>query len=468
MPPVDLPGWSIDEASNRLRAGEITCEDVLDACLAQVDRLDPVLNAFISRRDDAARVCAGVATRALAAGAPPSRLTGLPLAHKDMFARTGETSTFGAHPGRCRRASTTSTVKARLDATLAPDLGGLNMSEYAAGPTGVNAHYGRCANPWNPARMSGGSSSGSAVAVAATMIFGSVGSDTGGSIRIPAALCGVTGLKPTYGRVSRHGAMPRVWSQDSIGPIARSAADCAAILAAIAGPDDFDPLVVAQAGRFAWSPHRRTWRIGVVELADGADRDVEACVDAAIRDLVGMGCTVTAARWDRVPETLALAELVHKVEASALHDCLLRHRKDEYGDFVRERFEEGLAISGVRYVQALSLRAPMVREFVQAVLRDCDAVVLPTVGCVAPFADAGEDDTAAQRAILRKLTRYTRPFSYLGLPAISLPCGFGDAGMPVGLQIVGPPFAEGTLLSIADAYQRATGWHRQRPPIASA
>jgi aspartyl-tRNA(Asn)/glutamyl-tRNA(Gln) amidotransferase subunit A len=171
------------------------------------------------------------------------------------------------------------------------------------------------------------------------------------------------------------------------------------------------------------------------------------------------------ATFDNVAEILALAEVVHKVEASALHEPLLRAQPQEYGAFVRERFEEGLAISGVRYVQAQALRAPMARDFVARVLRGCDAVALPTVSCVAPLAAEADGDSAAHRAILARLTRCTRPFSYLGLPAITVPCGFGEAGMPVGLQLVGRPFAEGTLLSIAHAFQRATGWHLRRPPL---
>jgi aspartyl-tRNA(Asn)/glutamyl-tRNA(Gln) amidotransferase subunit A len=470
MTPADLRRGSIAEAAAWLRSGAARCADLVEACLEQIDRLDPQLHAFIHRRDDAARAAARAADEAIASGHAPSPLAGIPLAHKDMFLRAGEAASFGAHPGRAQRAASTSTVKARLDADRALDLGGLNMSEYAAGPTGDNAFHGRCANPWQPERLSGGSSSGSAAAVAARMIHGSVGSDTGGSIRIPAALCGVTGLKPTFGRVSRHGAMPRVWSQDSIGPIARSAADCAAILEAIAGPDGRDALVVADAPRFEWRPDAgvAVKRIKVLETPGAADGDVEACVASAIGDLERCGIAARPARWTDFDDVLALAEVVHKVEASALHDVALRGHGEEYSAFVRERFEDGLAISGVRYVQAQSLRAVMAEAFVVDVLGDCDAAVLPTVGCIAPFATAAQGAASDSRGLLSKLTRLTRPFSYLGLPAISIPCGFGDAGMPVGLQIVGRPFAEATIVSLAHAFQCATDWHRAAPPLAAA
>ena len=455
----------VSDAAALLRSRVASPEDLLHACVARIDRMNSVLRAFVSRRDDAALVTASLAAIALNATGPVSQLAGIPLAHKDMFYRAGEPVTFGAHPGRSTRPTFTATVKARLDDLLAPDLGGLNMSEYAAGPTGANLHHGRCANPWAVDRLSGGSSSGSAAAVAARMIFGSLGSDTGGSIRIPAAFCGVTGLKPTFGRVSRHGVMPRVWSQDSVGPIARSADDCAILLAAIAGPDGIDPLVVAAAPEFAWSrnTHGRPARIGVLETNEHADADVERCVASAIDDLRRLGHQVGVARWPKLPDVLTLAEVVHKAEASAIHDTLLRNRAGEYGDFVRERFEEGLAISAVRYLEAQSLRLPMAQDFLTNAMGEFDALILPTVGCEAPRACETDENSTASRKMLRKLTHFTRPFSYLGLPALSVPCGFGNARMPVGLQIVGRPFAESTVLTIGHRYQQETDWHRQIP-----
>ena len=462
-----LVDGTISDVAALLRRRVVSPQELLHACVARIDRLNSVLRAFISRRDDQALVSASLAASALNSTGHVSPLAGIPLAHKDMFYRAGEPVTFGAHPARSMRPTFTATVKARLDDLLAPDLGGLNMSEYAAGPTGANPHHGRCANPWAVDRLSGGSSSGSAAAVAARMVFGSLGSDTGGSIRIPAAFCGVTGLKPTFGRVSRHGAMPRVWSQDSVGPIARSADDCAILFAAITGPDGMDPLVVAGAPAFAWSRDTpgRLARVGVLETSERADPDVERCVDSAINDLRRLGHHVGIARWPKMPEVLTLAEVVHKAEASAIHDGWLRDRPREYGDFVRERFEEGLAISAVRYLQAQALRLPMAQDFVINALGDFDVLILPTVGCQAPRASAADEDSSASRQVLRKLTQFTRPFSYLGLPALSVPCVFGDTRMPVGLQIVGRPFAESTVLMVGRSYQQETDWHRQCPSL---
>lgn len=469
MSSIPAPGdGMISDAATSLRKGVFSPQDLVNACIARIDRLNPVLRAFVTRRNEEAMATAALAATALTETRSLSPLAGIPLAHKDMFYRAGELITFGAYSARSTRPAFTATVKLRLDEFLAPDLGGLNLSEYAAGPTGANPHHGRCANPWSVDRLSGGSSSGSAAAVAAGMVFASVGSDTGGSIRIPAAFCGVTGLKPTFGRVSRHGAMPRAWSQDSVGPIARSARDCSILLAAIAGPDGLDPLVVAGAKDFAWLADLPgdALRIGVLETNEQADPDVERCVGSALDDLRRLGHRIGVARWPKMTEVIALAEVLHKAEASAIHDRMLRTQAQEYGSFVRERFEEGLAISAVRYIQAQSLRLPMAQDFVSNAMGDFDVLILPTVGCQAPFASQANEDSAVSRKILRKLTLFTRPFSYLGLPALSVPCGFGSAQMPVGLQIVGRPFAESTVLTLGHRYQQATDWHLQSPPLS--
>jgi aspartyl-tRNA(Asn)/glutamyl-tRNA(Gln) amidotransferase subunit A len=464
---ANLADATLTQAAGLLREGQASSDDLLQACVAQIEQLNPLLRAFLHTRLGAAHLAADNADRALASSGWTSLLTGIPLAHKDMFSRANELSTFGAHPSRSERARFTATVKARLDQNLALDLGGLHMSEYAAGPTGGNVHHGRCLNPWAIDRLCGGSSSGSAVAVAARMIYGSLGSDTGGSIRIPAALCGVTGLKPTFGRVSRHGVMPRVWSQDCVGPIARNVDDCAIIFAAILGPDGLDPLLVNGAPEFEWPARglNRKFRIGVLDMPEHADRDVEKCIEQAVLDLRNLGHSVGVARWSGMADVQSLAETAHKAEASAIHDIYLREDPESYDKFVRARFEEGLMIPAVRYLQAQSMRPLMAREFVENVLGQFDVVILPTVGCQAPLAAEVSDDSESGRTMLGKLTAFTRAFSYLGLPALTVPCGFGDAGVPVGLQIVGRPFAESTVLAVGQAYQKGTPWHTERPTI---
>jgi len=465
----DLLGLSIGAAARLLRDGGTSAAELAALSGDRIRRLNPALNAFLSVRPAAAGQ-AEEADRALAQGAARSPLAGIPLAHKDMFDRAGETTTFGAHAAFWKRPESTSAVKARLDDCLAVDMGTLNMSEFAAGPTGENSHHGRCANPWAADRLSGGSSSGSAAAVAARMIHGSIGSDTGGSIRVPAALCGITGLKPTYGRVSRHGAMARVWSQDSIGPLARSAEDCALILQAVAGPDDRDPLSALTAPPFELRlGDDRPLRLSLPNaLVSEADDDVAACFDAALKALAAAGVGIDAAHWPDVDDIHALAETAHKAESTALHDGQLTAHLEKYGVFVRQRFEEGALIPAVRYLQAQSLRPVMVERFLRDVMRSCDAVVLPTVACVAPVARALEDDIGANRQLLGRLTRYTRPFNYLGLPALTVPCGFGRDGLPVGLQIVGRPFDEATILRVGHLFQTLTDWHHRSPDLSWA
>jgi len=460
---------SIRAAGGLLRSGQTTAAELTRLSEARIRACDPGLNAFLSLRPAAASQAAA-ADAALAQGTAGSPLAGIPLAHKDMFYRTGETTTFGAHPAFWKQAEITSAVKAGLDHSLAVDMGTLNMSEFAAGPTGENVHHGRCANPWATDRLSGGSSSGSAAAVAARMIYGSIGSDTGGSIRVPAALCGVTGLKPTYGRVSRHGAMARVWSQDSIGPIARSAEDCALLLQAIAGPDPRDPLSTLTAPPFEPRLHDvRAIRIALPHaLLAEADDDVATCFSAAIQALAAAGAHMDTVRWTDVDAIHALAEVTHKAESTALHDNQLSAHPGKYGAFVRQRFEEGALIPAVRYLQAQSLRPAMVERFLREVMQSCDAVALPTVACVAPVARSLEDDIDANRQLLGRLTRYTRPFNYLGLPALTVPCGFGRDGLPVGMQLVGRPFDEATILRIGHFYQTLTDWHHRSPDLSRA
>jgi aspartyl-tRNA(Asn)/glutamyl-tRNA(Gln) amidotransferase subunit A len=262
----DLLDASLIEAAERIRSREVSAQELTAASLARAEALQPVINAFIRIDAEAAMQAAELADREIAAGRYRGVLHGIPLAHKDMFYRAGEITSCGSDIRRDFRAEFTSNLIARLDEAGAVSVGWLNLSEFAGGPTGHNVHFGDCRNPWNTAHVSGGSSSGSGAAVAARIVFGALGSDTGGSIRIPAACCGVVGVKPTYGLVSRHGAMPRSWSLDHIGPLTRTVSDSAVILQAIAGVNAGDatswvgdvPDYRERAGR--WSEGRANWR----------------------------------------------------------------------------------------------------------------------------------------------------------------------------------------------------------------
>jgi len=466
--PDALLSLSIAAVGQRIHRGTVHSADLVAAAQDRIARLNPALNAVLQLRPEAPREALEIDRRHTTLP-PASVLAGIPLAHKDMFFRSREVTTFGAHRSFWQRATSTCAVKERLDQCGAIDLATLNMAEFAAGPTGENAHHGRCRNPWAPERLSGGSSSGSAAAVAARLVFGSIGSDTGGSIRVPAALCGVTGLKPTTGRVSSHGAMTRVWTQDSIGPIARSAEDCSLLLAAIAGPDHRDPLCARDAAPFqhaATAP--QPLRIGVLEaLIAEAESDTGRCIDAALRELAGHGAALYARDWSDIDAVHTLTEIAHKAESTALHDTQLRAAPDHYGAATRLRLEEGMLIPAVRYLQALSMRPIMAERFINEALKDCDVVALPTVACEAPYPPQHSGDSAVQGRLLARLTRYTKPFNYLGLPALTVPCGFGSTGLPVGLQFVARPFCEAQLIAIGRFYQRLTDWHDHCPELAA-
>jgi aspartyl-tRNA(Asn)/glutamyl-tRNA(Gln) amidotransferase subunit A len=343
------------------------------------------------------------------------------------------------------------------------------MAEFAFGPTGHNAHLGHCRNPWDPERITGGSSSGSGAAVAARLAFGALGSDTGGSIRTPAHFCGLAGLKPTWGRVSRAGAMPLSPSMDTVGPLARTAEDAALLVRAIAGPDPADPTAVdrpppevaaAAGGSLAGLS------IGLPMTGfEETEPEVMAAVEAMARTLEGMG-----ARLVRVPlpdmEAIAmLANTVIGAEAAAFHANWLAERPDEYTPQVRTRLSIGLAIPAAEYINALRARPSALEGFLATALDGVDALACPVAAMPAPRIDETDVGGGAKMAALLGLvTRYTRPFNYLGLPALALPAGFSAAGLPIGVQLVGRPFSEGLLLGLGIAYERAARWHERVPP----
>jgi aspartyl-tRNA(Asn)/glutamyl-tRNA(Gln) amidotransferase subunit A len=352
----------------------------------------------------------------------------------------------------------TATVVDRLERAGAVFLGRLGMTEFAADPTGHNAHYGAVGNPWNPAYIP----------------YGALGSDTGGSVRIPAAACGIVGIMPTHGRISRHGVVPRAWSVDRPGPMARTARDCAVLLGLVAGVDPADTLtsgekVPAYARRLAGGV--RGLRIGFPEMAS-ADiaPEIGTRLDESRAVLRELGAEL---RPVRVPDAVALFrlnDLILKAEAAAIHGNWLRERPQDYADYFRVRIEAGLLIPATRYIEALALRGRMLERFLDETFEKVDLLhypavprPLPTLAVATLVAD--DPETLARAA---SLSTYTRLFNYLGVPAVSVPCGFDSGGLPVGFQLVGRPFAEALLLRAAHAYQQATGWHLLQPPPPAA
>jgi len=395
----------------------------------------------------------------------------VPLAHKDLCHVPGLPTSCGTKTREYFASTVECTAVARLREAGAVTLGKLNMSELAMGPFGDNAHHGDVQNPWKLGHCSGGSSSGSAAAVAAGFALGALGSDTGGSIRLPAACCGVVGLKPTYGRVSRAGAMPLSWSLDHLGPLTRTVADAARLLGIVAGYDPHD----ATSSRRGVPFYERMLassvdglRVGVPEnyYFDGVATEMDAGVRAAARVLEGAGIRVMPVR---VPDPRPLADVcnvISRSESAAIHARVARERPHELQPAVRARIEVGFHISAHDYLQALRLRARFTREFIADVFAEVDALLAPVIPEPAPelaTVKAGPADEVVAR--MGRFSRLTRPFNGLGLPALALPCGRSADGRPLALQIVGRAFDETTVLRLGHAYQEATSWHLELPSV---
>lgn len=465
---------SLAEVGRLIRDRQISSVEVTCAALAAAERLNDTLRCFLGIDAEAAVDAAEGADREIAAGRYRGPLHGVPLAHKDAFYVAGRPCSGGSKIRQDFVAPSTATVIERLELAGAVAIGRLNMSEFAAWPTGQNDHYGTPRNPWNPARITGGSSSGSACAVAARIVYGSIGTDTGGSIRLPAGICGVVGLKPTYGRVSRFGVLPRVWSLDAVGPIARTAEDAALLFHAIAGHDPRDATSISVDTADLAEPLSASadgLRIAVPgdALFHGCDAETLTGLENALVVLQSLGATVhrgVNVDWRRL---YGLADVVGKVEAAALHAQWLSERPADYQPAVRTRIESGFFIPAVSYVEALRLRTTMLEAFAREVFGIADAMFLPTLTTGVPtLAEVAFGESAGAPGIIARMTEATRSINYLGLPGISVPCGFTADGLPISFQLVGRPFDERTLLQAGRAYQDATSWARMAPPICAA
>ena len=470
-PPSLVTDWTIEALARAIAARKISPVEATQTCLDRIARLDSRIHAFITVDGDGALATARALESELAAGRSRGPLHGVPLAYKDLCHVPGLPTSCGTKTREYFTSPVECTAAARLRDAGAVTLGKLNMTELAMGPFGDNAHHGDVHNPWRPGHCSGGSSSGSAAAVAAGFALATLGSDTGGSIRLPAACCGVVGLKPTYGRVSRAGAMPLSWSMDHLGPLARTVSDAALILEVVAGHDPHD----ATSSRRGVPYYQRLLdgpiaglRVGVPEnyYFDEIDPEMAAAVRAAADVLGGLGALVAPVR---VPDPRTLSDIgnvIGRSESAALHTRLARERPHELQPAVRARLEIGFHISAHDYLQALRLRSRLAREFIAEVFAEVDALVVPVIPEPAPALEAvkaGSVDEFVAR--MGRFSRLTRPFNTLGLPALAVPCGFSSDGRPLALQIVGRAFDEATTLRLGHAYQRATTWHLEGPRL---
>ncbi len=471
---MSLADLTLTEAADAVAKGEATSAALLEACLERLDLVNPQINARIWEDRDRARAAAASADIHFADGRELGKLHGVPLAHKDMYYQAGLPCTCGSAIRRDFVPDITCTPVQRLNAAGAYSFAGLNMAEFAQNPTGHNCAFGDCHNPWNLPYITGGSSSGSGAAVAAGAVYASLGSDTGGSIRLPAAACGVTGIKPTQTRVSRHGVMPLSFTLDNVGPLARTARDCARVLGIIAGHDPKDPTSARNPVpdyEAALTGDLRGTRIGVPTntLVPGCDAPVLAAFEAALKVLEGRGAEIVRLELPVADAIAAYGGILSRCEAAPIHARWMRERPQDYAQHLSARMYPGYAIPAAYYVEALAQRGPILVEFARGVFGRVDMVACPTIPTCLPTLAETDIDNGPPGTEVRfmAVSANTRPFNYLGLPSISFNCGFDPNGCPIGFQLSGRPFAEARLLQAADAYQRDTGLHRIRPPVVS-
>jgi len=463
---VNALDLTLAEAADGLARGEFTSVELTRAALERAKELGPKLNCIARLDAEDALQQAEAADRDRKRGrAGP--LLGVPLAHKDLFYLRGKVVACGSKIRRDFVPDTTATVLTRLADAGAVNIGSLHMAEFAFSPTGYNEHYGHARNPWNTAHVPGGSSSGSGAALAARMVFASLGTDTGGSIRHPAAMCGLTGLKPTVTRVSRAGVMPLSFSLDCVGPLARTARDCARVMDVIAGADPADPSASSDpVARYedALDGNVRGLRIGVARdyYYDPVTLEVAHQLDESLATFRALGATVTNVKVPDIDLINTLMHVLMSVEAATVHRKWLETRRDDYSLQVRSRIEPGLFYPATRYLEALSLRASIAREFVETAMKDVDVLHLPAIPIPVPTIEESTTGPDVMR-VIGTAGHCARGINYLGLPAIGVPAGFDNKGLPIGFQLVGRPFAEAALLRAADAFQRVTDWHKKKP-----
>ncbi len=461
---------SLMQVAKAIADKRVSSREVTQSCLHRIARWQPHLNAFMAIEANEALNAADEADAALAKGALRGPLHGVPLAHKDMYYEAGKVVTCGSRIRRDFVATSTSTALQRLKDAGTIRLGSLHMAEFAYGPTGHNSHYGAVHNPFALDHITGGSSSGSGAAVAARLTFAALGSDTGGSIRMPAHFCGVTGLKTTVGRVSRAGAMPLSQSLDTVGPLARTAQDCAVLLGLMAGADPEDPTAVSKpvpdyAAATTESIKGLTIGVPTAFYVDDLDAEVAGVLDATIAVFRREGANIVRVELPDQRQLSAASQLVLAVEAATFHKRWMIERAQDYGPQVFMRLQNGLAIPGVSYLEALRWRGAALAAFLAAI-KGVDTVLAPVSPVPAPtIAESDVGNSPDAEAVIQRLTRFTRPINYLGLPSLSIPSGFTKAGLPVGMQLVGRSFDEAMLLRIGAAFQRATDFHERVPQL---
>lgn len=462
---------SLTAVAKAIAEKKFSSREVTQSCLNRIAEWQPRLNAFMAIEAESALAAADAADADLAKGKSRGPLHGVPLAHKDMYYDAGKVVTCGSKIRKDFVPTTTSTALQRLKDAGSVRSGSLQMVEFAYGPTGHNPHYGAVRNPWNTDHITGGSSSGSGSAVAARLTFAALGSDTGGSIRMPAHFCGVSGLKTTVGRVSRAGAMPLSQSLDTVGPLAQTVEDCALLTGLMAG---FDPEDLTTSTKpvpdymAAAKGSMKGVKIGVPTAfyVDDLDAEVARVLDETIATLKKEGAEIVKVELPNQAQLTAACQLVLATEAATFHKRWLIERPQDYGAQVLMRLQNGLAIPAVSYLEAMRWRGPALSAYLAAIT-GTDAVLAPVAPMPAPtIAESDVGNSINAEAVIQRVTKFTRPINYLGLPSLSIPTGFTKSGLPVGMQLVGRAFDEATLIRIGAAFQRATDYHAKVPTSA--
>ena len=464
----ELAFLTIEQAARLLRKQSISPSDLVEVALARIERFNPAFNTFLTVAAAQARAGARRAEKQLRGLGTKSLLCGIPLSIKDNFTTRGVRTTAGSLlltnfvPGE------DSDVVQKLTRAGAIVLGKTNMHEFAYGITSENPHYGPSRNPWDPDRVTGGSSGGSAAALAMGIGYAATGTDTGGSIRIPSALCGIVGLKPTFGLVSVEGVVPLAKTLDHAGPMARNVTDVCIILAAIAG--DYPPKAVRPDPQKLRKNRPRKFRIGWPKqyFFERIDREVYDAIELAARCFQSLGATIRPVPLPGLEHSVEPSTNIALAEATQYHESqgYFPAQASKYGDDVRYRLELGRKVLAADYLHALEVKRKITQEF-DAVFASIDVILAPTLPVPAPRIGEKEVVIAGEKETVRSaLVRLNRPANLTGHPAISISCGFTRSGLPIGLQLIGPHWSEARLLSIALAYEDATEWHKRRPSLA--
>jgi aspartyl-tRNA(Asn)/glutamyl-tRNA(Gln) amidotransferase subunit A len=458
---------SAGDLIERLRRGEISSAELTETYLARIERHDGTLKSFLTVTSESARAQARAADQALERGGPLGLLHGLPIALKDNIDTAALQTTAGSRFFAESVPTDDAEVARRLREAGAVLLGKTALHEFALGATTQNPHHGACRNPWDSSRIPGGSSGGSGAALAADFCAAALGTDTGGSVRIPAAVNGVTGLRPTLGRVSNRGVFPVSWSLDAVGPMARSVVDVAQLLAVVAGFDPDDPGSVNR----PVDDYLGELELGMDGLRVGVPRsfyfaelddEVERAVHAAAEVMAAVGADVDEIGLPGAAEACEATSQIIRAEALAVHRERLEGNPEFFGEDLRRRLPLGYDVSGADYARHRQTGRAWTRTVEQAFERT-DLLLTPVAETVAPRADESETIETT-----RRLTRLTYGWSLAGLPVLALPCGFSADGLPIGAQLTAPKWDEALLLRAGAAYQRKTDWHLREPEVASA